>query len=323
MPPGINSRISVALCTYNGERFLREQLESIRLQSRKPDELVICDDRSDDATPEILRDFAADAPFPVCLFTNDVRLGSTKNFERCISHCTGTLIALSDQDDVWREPKLERLEQEFEKTQGIGYVFSDAELINEVGAPLGQTLWDGNYFKASLLAGFPFDMQISALLKCNMVTGTCMMFAADLRSAFLPISKYWIQDYWIATVASCVGRNGVSVPEPLVKYRLHANQQVGANNSISARLRRSWNMPESQFVDRVRGYEDLAIQLKPLVNSTVFESLEGKLTHLRNRAELRGRASLSKITTIVREMSSGRYSRFSNSWQSVVQDLCF
>src|SRR5947208_14214106 len=98
--------ISVAMCTYNGERFLKEQLESLAAQTRQPDELVVCDDRSTDSTPHIVEAFARAAPFPVRLEVNDRCLGSTKNFEHAILRCTGALIALSDQDDVWHPEKL-------------------------------------------------------------------------------------------------------------------------------------------------------------------------------------------------------------------------
>ena len=102
--------ISVAMCTYNGEKYLREQLESIALQTRLPAELVICDDRSTDSTSEIIRNFADSAPFPVRFNLNPVNLGGatkgiTKNFEQASRLCTGDLIAFCDQDDVWLPKK--------------------------------------------------------------------------------------------------------------------------------------------------------------------------------------------------------------------------
>lgn len=75
-------RLSVALCTYNGERFLREQLDSIATQTRPPVELVVSDDRSTDGTRQLVESFATAAPFPVRLRFNDVNVGSTRNFDR-------------------------------------------------------------------------------------------------------------------------------------------------------------------------------------------------------------------------------------------------
>jgi glycosyltransferase involved in cell wall biosynthesis len=102
------------MCTYNGSRHLKSQLDSISAQTRLPSELVICDDASSDDTVPIIEQFAASVPFRVRLDVNAQNLGSTKNFEKAIQKCKGDLIALSDQDDVWLPRKLEVLEAEFQ-----------------------------------------------------------------------------------------------------------------------------------------------------------------------------------------------------------------
>ena len=99
-------KVSVALATFNGGRFLAEQLDSIRRQSLLPWELVICDDGSTDDTLEVARRFAADAPFKVTVDAHGLRLGFTGNFVRAIGQCTGDIVALCDQDDVWAMEKL-------------------------------------------------------------------------------------------------------------------------------------------------------------------------------------------------------------------------
>ena len=100
-----NKTISVAMCTYNGDKYLWEQLQSIASQTRFPHELVICDDRFTDSTTDIIRDFTGSAPFPVRLHINPANLGAaakgiTRNFEQASRLCTGDLIAFCDQDDV-------------------------------------------------------------------------------------------------------------------------------------------------------------------------------------------------------------------------------
>src|ERR1700739_4682208 len=104
-----SSRISVAMCTCNGARYLEEQLESIALQSRLPYELIVCDDQSTDDTLAILKRFQAEATFAVKVVRNSQRLGSTRNFDQAIGLARGELIALCDQDDRWGTQKLERL----------------------------------------------------------------------------------------------------------------------------------------------------------------------------------------------------------------------
>lgn len=107
MSPAISGpRISVAMATYNGERYIREQLESIAHQKLQPLELVVTDDGSTDVTLQITADFARSAPFPVRVFRNETRLGYADNFLKAASLCRGDLIAFSDQDDIWIENKL-------------------------------------------------------------------------------------------------------------------------------------------------------------------------------------------------------------------------
>src|SRR6516164_2136009 len=93
--------ISVAMATYNGERFLEEQLNCLTRQMLLPFELVVCDDGSTDGTLDILHRFAQSAPFPVWIYENQTKLGFGFNFLQAIGRSTGELVALSDQDDVW------------------------------------------------------------------------------------------------------------------------------------------------------------------------------------------------------------------------------
>src|SRR6185295_14781386 len=132
-------KISIAMCTYNGARFLPAQLESIVRQSRPPDEIVICDDRSTDDTRALLQQVANDARFQINL--NENNLGTVKNFEQAVSLCTGDVIALSDQDDVWREDKLQTIEAAFERNPKAGLVFSDAEIVDETLNSVNRRMW--------------------------------------------------------------------------------------------------------------------------------------------------------------------------------------
>jgi glycosyltransferase involved in cell wall biosynthesis len=99
--------ISVALAAYNGARYLQEQLDSLAAQRRLPDELVVVDDASSDGTVGILERFRATAPFEVKVHRNTANLGYSANFEVAISRCTGDIIFMSDQDDVWFPEKIE------------------------------------------------------------------------------------------------------------------------------------------------------------------------------------------------------------------------
>jgi glycosyltransferase involved in cell wall biosynthesis len=118
--------IGVALCTYNGERYVREQVRSIFAQTRLPDLLLACDDASHDGTVAALEELAAQAPFPVRIVRNSANLGFRRNFEEAISGCDADIIVLADQDDWWCPEKLEKIETAFERDPSAAAVFSDA-----------------------------------------------------------------------------------------------------------------------------------------------------------------------------------------------------
>ena len=141
---GISSRdvitpVSIAMATYNGAAFLEEQLESLETQTLKPAELVVCDDRSTDATVEIVRRFADRASFPVHVHVNAERLGWRGNFVKASGLCTGELIAFCDQDDLWYPGKLATVVAAFDDPSVL-LVFHNADLLDASGNEYGTLL---------------------------------------------------------------------------------------------------------------------------------------------------------------------------------------
>ncbi|MES2219513.1 MAG: glycosyltransferase family 2 protein [Acidobacteriota bacterium] len=224
--PQTRLSISVALCTYNGGKYLPEQLASIAAQTRLPEEMVVCDDGSTDATPRVIEEFARTAPFPVRSISNPKNLGSTKNFEKAISLCRGDSIALCDQDDVWMPEKLARQAEMMERDPDLGGVFSDAELVDENSQPLGIRLWNGINFTPDEQQKFKQGEEVPILLKRNVVTGATLMMRANLRPLITPIPAAWVHDGWIAWMSALYSRIRM-MEAPLVRYRIHASQQVG------------------------------------------------------------------------------------------------
>ncbi len=218
-------QISVAMCTYNGSRFLPEQLASIRAQTLLPFELVICDDGSTDTTPELVSEFARTVPFPVRFVRNERNLGSTKNFEKAIGLCKGELVALCDQDDTWMPRKLEVLSQTLEADPTSVGAFSDAELMDEDGAPEPGTLWSTVHFGPRERRQFERG-QTFFLTRRPLVTGACFIFRASLAYVFTPIPAEHVHDGWMALCLSTRGQLR-AVPDKLIRYRLHNTQQLG------------------------------------------------------------------------------------------------
>ncbi len=318
--------ISIALCTYNGAQYLQHQLDSIAEQTLLPGELVACDDRSSDTTVQILKGFSEKAPFPVHIHINDSNLGVARNFEKCASLCTGELIALCDQDDVWKPGKLEKLAAALNGNPEAGFVFCDAELVDENLTSLNRYLWDEkpNSFSKKERQSFAYSGQIPHLLKKNMVTGACMMFRASLTSQFAPIPRTWIHDYWIATIAAALGHRGIIVDEPLILYRQHANQQIGVlKGSIIARLRASidhWPSLLQRDINRADSLFNHLLELK--IGQTITDDVKRKKQFLVARQRLLSSTQIARIFPGIKMLIEGSYRRFSPyGYQAFLMDL--
>ncbi len=324
---------SVALGTYNGARFLREQLDSLAAQSRPPDELVICDDASTDGTVEIVTDFAASAPFPVHITINGGNLGSTQNFGQAIAQCRGDIIALCDQDDVWLPDKLRRLEETFAASPKTGLVFSDAEIVGADLQPLGSRLWRSVAFPPRAQRRVNHGDAFKVLLRANVVTGATMAFRADLRDVILPLPEFpvLIHDGWIALVAAAVSQSAC-LPEPLILYRQHAAQQLGvqavaraASTTVTETLAAR---PKDYYREHLRQLHTLAERLSrsqyasdpSLGVPAVLRRIESQARHIRRRVDLPD-ARPARFIPILKELVLGRYSRYSNGLRSAIRDL--
>jgi len=220
------NKISVALCTYNGERYIREQLNSIINQTLPPYELIISDDHSTDATLSVITGVIAQVDFPVKVFIQNSNVGVNENFASAISMCTGEYIALADQDDVWHTEKLQRFSEEFSKFgESIPpLLYSDLKLID------GQ----GNTLRKRFSEAVRLDRAGGRLwLKLafgNFIPGCSMVFDRRYVKDILPIpSEAILHDWWIALVISMTG--GLHyIDSELMSYRIHRNNTQGMHS---------------------------------------------------------------------------------------------
>ena len=318
--------MSVALCTYQGARFLDAQLESIARQTRIPDELVVCDDRSSDGTVAILRAFARRAPFPVRIEVNPVNLGSTRNFERAIGLCTGDFIATCDQDDVWLPEKIALTLAAFDDDPRRALVFTDADVVDDDLRPRGYRLWDSVFLGSRQRRLFREGRGLEVLLRQWAVTGTTMTFRASLRSLVLPIPGIWVHDAWIALLVGAVSPVGL-VERPTVRYRQHASQQIGATRlTWTGMYRLARTIGPEYFrldVERFRlARKRLGEARDQLPDPGVFALLDAKLAHHQLRLAISEDSSrLSRIGTALGELWKGGYARFSPRTFHVLKDL--
>jgi glycosyltransferase involved in cell wall biosynthesis len=321
---------SVAMCTYNGARYLGEQLESLAAQTRLPDELVLFDDGSVDDTVALIEKFAVSSPFAVRLEVNKVNLGSTRNFEKAIRECKGDVIALADQDDVWLPQKLETLDAEFQRSPDVGLVFSDAEVVDDNLRPLGERLWNSVGFDETRRHKLKTDRRMEVLLPGWTVTGATLAFRSKFRPLVVPIPDDLpvIHDGWIAAVVGAVA-DVAFIEEPLVLYRQHAQQQIGAPNL--ATLTQTKKVDIREAMNRANAYDQLILvgeqvrarlveHSQTFENSEALRKLDSHLNHLRTRERL-PKNKLRRVPDVSRELLARRYHRYSNGFYSAVKDL--
>lgn len=222
-------KVSVALCTYNGERFLDEQLKSILNQLKPGDEVIICDDCSQDQTVPIIQHYSNQYPGIIQLCINDQNLGGKKNFEKALSLCTGDIIFFSDQDDIWQPEKVEIMVTELQNRPQCLGAFSDGYLIRENGGPYSYSFLDS--FGCTLTDRAEFIKKGACdyvLTFSNIVAGAMLAIkkeAIPLVYPFKLMDKMW-HDEWIALVLSSVNKF-MFVDQKLIQYRLHPAQQLG------------------------------------------------------------------------------------------------
>lgn len=324
---GTDMKISIAMATYNGAPFLQEQLDSFLEQTRLPDELVVCDDASTDSTLEVLHRFAHSAPFAVRYQRNERNLGSTRNFERAISLCRGEVIYLADQDDIWNRHKIERILGEFDDPE-VDMVFSDADVVDATGRFLGYRLWDAVSFTRSRrncwISGGALDTQ----LQRRAVTGATMAFRAEFRKVVSPIPSAWVHDAWISMLVSAMS-NTTFVSEPLINYRQHCRNQIGARRRTSFERIKDFSRVTPQrhrlrrLLRQIRSYRVLQERLNKCgVTTNVQEPLQTMIQHLCRRVEaIETRSGASRAKIVLAELAAGRYARYSQSTLTAFRDL--
>lgn len=324
-------KISIALASYNGKKYIQEQLDSFVQQTRQPDELVISDDGSRDGTLVIVEAFRESAPFEVRVLRDQENLGYAGNFNRALSATTGDLVFLSDQDDVWFPEKLEKMERAAQGDPDALLIMCDAELTDGALNPVGVT-------KVGQIRSAGMDMT-------SFVMGCCIAVEREFLDMVLPIpAGYPAHDNWLVRIADGIGCKAV-FDESLQYYRRHdsnasgfiANrtsriskwhvfqermkktfardsqegapfdQQISTNEQMIAGVRRAMDRADSKWHDGLRA---------------LVGRMESQVEAVRERSEIRGESFLRRIPRVVGFWWRGGYCHFSG-WKSAARDFAF
>ena len=210
------------MATYNGGPYLRAQLASLGRQDRLPDELVISDDGSVDETEQVVKEFAATAPFPVIWLRNSGRRGYRRNLDFALAATIGDVILLADQDDVWLEPHISRLVGPFETNPRLLVVSGDSQEIAATGQVCSLTVRGGlTPAKLNDTNTAKGGAQFRSVLAARAVVGHSMALRRGVLELASPLPATWRHDEWIFLVGAAMGPV-LYVDEVISSFRRYA-----------------------------------------------------------------------------------------------------
>lgn len=220
-------KVDILLATYNGKKYIKEQLESILNQTYSNFTLFISDDLSTDGTYEILEQYSKKDE-RIKLFKQEKNLGVVANFEFLLGKVEDKYYAFSDQDDIWLPDKIEKSLNKL-ITEKADIVFTDLEVVDNNLNTISKSYWELKEFKNKIVKHNGFN----ALYLNNYVTGCTMLAKSETIKKCMPIpknSKFILHDYWIALITSQTGKI-VFIDIPTIKYRQHKNNKVGSKKT--------------------------------------------------------------------------------------------
>ena len=239
------SKVSVALATFNGEKYISKQLHSLLFQRRTIDEVIIVDDASTDKTADIVRDFIEkNQLLNWHLYINEKNIGFLKNFKSAIEKTTGDIIFLCDQDDIWCKTKVDSMLNRFDSDDRIKAIYSGFNIIDEndnvVHARQKVFHSNNNLIKFRIEPFETVKIDLSTICKYNISPGCTLAFTREVKNIYLEKTKsICVHDWEIALIAAFL--DGLYFfNTPLTHYRVHSSNTIGlsefAGNSDKSKL---------------------------------------------------------------------------------------
>ncbi len=223
----MNQKVDILLATYNGEKYIKEQVESILNQTYENIQIIISDDCSTDNTRQVLKEYENNEKIKI--FYQEKNLGYVKNFEFLLKQVKSNLYMLSDQDDVWKKEKVEKSVEKIE-SEKLDLVFGDLEVVDENLNTLYKS-YNRYMHLIHKIKKYQKDYRLQYLYNC--MTGCTIISRKNWIDKVLPFptnSKYMIHDYWLGFVIALNGKVGY-IEEPYILYRQHGKNQVGSKKA--------------------------------------------------------------------------------------------
>ncbi|MBS0225375.1 MAG: glycosyltransferase family 2 protein [Proteobacteria bacterium] len=313
-------RCAVVLCSWNGERYLPQQLDSLRAQTQRIDQYVLSDDGSTDDSWTLLQSFAQEQRsegVDVVLHRNAEASGYIKHFEQALARADADVLFTCDQDDVWHPEKIATMMAAFAADPSLLVLHSDARLVDGAGVAIGRTLFDVLEVTPRELAAMHRGDAFDVLLRRNIVTGATMALRREVVALATPFAAHWAHDEWMAMIASMHGRVD-TIERALIEYRQHGGNQIGATEKSPLQQmgigvsRRAY---QERQVLRMRELEQRATS-SPAIRAAVAD----RSRHAVARADLPA-SPLARITHVGRELLRGGYRRYGSGLRSAAADL--
>jgi glycosyltransferase involved in cell wall biosynthesis len=319
-------KISIAMATFNGANYLKEQLESIDSQIRKPDEIIICDDLSDDNTTKIIEGFKKKTLINTVLVINEERIGTTRNFEKAISLCSFDLIFLSDQDDIWDNNKIYLIER-LAKNNPNKHVFINDAVYTDMYSNKHKNTVFGRVIKNNNL-------------ESSHIHGAATAITKKFRDIILPFPLYSIpsHDAYIHRWANIFDLK-IFYPYTLQTWRIHGNnassssemnhpeglskleiyKKYKSKNNSEAYLKKMFELIEMLkiILDRKNKLLEITTEQKFILSLNILIlAINGN----HNRSKLFDLHFSKRIYLIIKMFRLGHYNLF-NGYKSIIKDI--
>lgn len=282
--------ISVVMATYNGKKYIREQLESIFNQTCLPDEIIIADDCSSDETLDIVNEFKTQKNIKINSYSNPQNLGYIRNFKTAISKAKGDYIFLCDQDDIWENNKIEKtitiMERENAEIACTGFRLVDAN---------GDFIEDMSIYNSDPICGYEkWTNQVNKITAARLIWGNfspgcTYCFSKRVQETFNNLKNVEISHDFQLLIIGAYYHAAIYIDEPLSRYRLHGANTIGMNKKESKR-KRHFKPRLIRFMDELDKYEKTNRSFRanvilycriPKIRSVIIHKL-----HLKNSIDL-------------------------------------
>ena len=229
---------SVAIATYNGEKYIAQQLDSILSQSHSVDEIVVCDDCSTDNTISIVNDYKNKyEKIKWTVKINEKNMGYSLNFKQSISNCSGDLIFLCDQDDIWHPDKVKQLVKVFKENKNATSVVTDFKTIGSNGEFLKnkdekENIWlDPEVAFSDIML---YNIKLREILGHNWAPGCTQVIKKSIVEEYINLKTKMVHD-WCLNIISAFNGGCYYLKEPLTFYRIHNNNTIGMSSGLNVK----------------------------------------------------------------------------------------